>query len=241
VIIKNYIYIILAVLSKTVGRGKYYRKKLFSTSRLLNENFPENKEFSFLQVGANDGISFDFLYHFVTKREITGIVIEPIKEYYKELCENYKIYDSVLKVNKAVHEKLNKVIIYKIDSSKVNLYPDWVKGIASFDITNLTKFDFINKDYIISEEVAAEHLMDIISDSKMKHFDYFQVDTEGYDYQVVKMFNFDKYKPKLIKAEFVNLTIQEKNKMKIKLVNNGYYVFYEGLDIVGVNLNKISL
>jgi len=240
-IIKNYIYIFFAILSKTFGRGKYFRKKLFSTPRILKENFPENNEFSFLQVGANDGVSFDFLYHFVIKREISGIVIEPIKEYYNELCENYKTFNNVLKVNKAVHEKDNSAIIYKIDKTKVNLYPKWVKGIASFDITNLTKFEFIKKEHIITEEVVAEHLMKIVLDSKIQYFDYFQIDTEGYDYCVVKMFDFFKFKPKIVKAEFVNLTTKEKDEMKKKLVNNGYYVFYEGLDIVGVNLKKISL
>lgn len=240
-IIKNYIYIFLAILSKKLGRGKYFRKKLFSTPRILNKNFPENKEFTFVQVGANDGISFDFLYHFVTKRDISGIVIEPIKEYYNELCENYKSYTKVLKINKAVHEKESSVIVYKIDSTKVDLYPDWVKGIASFDITNLTKFDFIDKDHIITEEVIAEHLMKIILKSKMQYIDYFQIDTEGYDYHVVNMFDFTTYQPKLVKAEFVNLTTKEKNKIKKKLVDYGYYVFYEGLDIIGVNLKNISL
>src|SRR5690606_12891373 len=153
VLIKNYIPIFLAIISKKIGRGKYYRKKLFSTRRILEKNYKNNCEFSFVQVGANDGISFDFLYHFVIKRNSTGVLVEPVKEYFDELSINYKKYNRILKVNKALHKTEKKAIIYKVDKTKIDLYPDWVKGIASFDKTNLTKFNVINLQHIVKEVV----------------------------------------------------------------------------------------
>lgn len=240
-LIKNYIYLLLASCSQWVGRGKYYRKKLFSSQRILEKNFPEQSPFSFLQVGANDGRSFDFLYSFVIKRESAGIAIEPIKEYYDELCENYKSQPAIIKINKAVSRIKKKTIIYKIDKNQIKLYPDWVKGIASFNLAHLTKFDYIKREDILEEEVSAEPLMDIIEACKINRIDYFQVDTEGYDYDVVDMFDFLKFKPKMVKAEYVNLKNEEKKKMKSKLKNNGYYVFFQGLDIIGIELKSISL
>ncbi len=240
-IIRNYVYIASAILSKKIGKGKYFRKKLFSTRRILEKNFPVNSNFSFLQVGANDGRSFDSLYGFVIKREASGIVIEPIKEYYAELCENYKNQNNIIKINKAVHESQINITIFKISNDHINLYPDWVKGIASFNIEHLTKFDFINKNHILEELVAAEDLMGIIGETDFNEFDYFQVDTEGYDYQVVKMFDFSLFKPKIIKAEYINLTLEEKNKIKKVLRVNGYYVFQKGMDVIGIDLNKIKL
>ena len=240
-VIKNYIYIILAIVSKSLGRGKYYRKKLYSTRRILEKNFPENSDFSFLQVGANDGRSFDFLYGFVIKRNISGIAIEPIKEYYNELCENYKSQPTIIKINKAVNRKKGSAVIYKIDRNHIDLYPDWVKGIASFNLGHLTKFDYIKKEHILEEKVAAEPLMDIVNECNISKFDYFQVDTEGYDYQIVDMFDFSIDRPKMVKAEYVNLNPEEKKKMKRKLKNNRYYVFLQGLDIVGIDLKRIKL
>lgn len=240
-LIKNYIYLLLASCSQWVGRGKYYRKKLFSSQRILEKNFPEKSSFSFLQVGANDGVSFDFLYNFVINRKSNGIVIEPIKEYYKELCENYKNQPEILKINKAINKTAGNVTLYKIDSTKIYFYPDWVKGIASFNLNHLRKFDFIKKEHILEEIVIAEPLMNIVNECNISSFDYFQVDTEGYDYEVVDMFDFKKYKPKMVKAEYVNLTAEEKKKIKIKLRANSYYVFFQGLDIVGVDLIKIRL
>lgn len=74
-------------------------------------------DFAFLQVGANDGKSFDFLYDFVVNRNSKGIVIEPIREYFEELYETYRLYPEILKINKAVNIKTGSVSLYKIDSN----------------------------------------------------------------------------------------------------------------------------
>ncbi|WP_432409981.1 FkbM family methyltransferase [Rasiella sp. SM2506] len=238
---KNYYYLALASLSKKLGRGKYYRKNLFSTRRILEKNFPVASNFCFLQVGANDGVSFDSLYSFVTQRKISGIAIEPIGEYYHELCENYKQYTNIVCVNKAVHETETTATIYRIDSKETEQYPDWVKGIASFNKEHLTKFEFIDFSHIIAETVEAAHLMDIVSKTSFTAFDYFQIDTEGYDFKVINMFDFTNYKPKMVKAEYINLSDLEKKAITRKLKDEGYYVFLQGLDIIGINLRKIKL
>jgi len=238
---QNYYYITLASLSKKLGRGKYYRKKLFSTLRILEKNFPVASNFSFLQVGANDGISFDSLYSFVTQRKISGIAVEPIQEYYKELRSNYLKFPNVLTVNKAVHETVRTATIYRIDAKEIEQYPDWVKGIASFDKEHLTKFEFLDPSHIIAETVEAAHLMDIVTNTSVPAFDYFQVDTEGYDFKVIDMFDFTKYKPKMVKAEYINLSDVEKKAITQRLKDEGYYVFLQGLDVIGINLHKIRL
>ncbi len=240
-VLKNYFLISVAQISRFMGRGKYFRKKLFCCQRIMEKNFHKQSRFSFVQVGANDGVSFDFLYNFVINRKSKGIVIEPIKEYYKELCENYKNQPNILKINKAINKVAGNVKLYKVDSSKIELYPDWVKGIASFNLNHLTKFEFIKKEHILEERVKAEPLMNIINKCNLSGFDYFQVDTEGYDYEVVDMFDFEKYKPKMVKAEYVNLSMEEKKKIKTKLRSNRYYVFFQGLDIVGIDIKRIKL
>ena len=240
-IIKNYLYLFLAFVSKIFGRGITYRKKLFKTVRILDKNYQKGSSFCFLQVGANDGKSFDYMYGFIVERDCSGVLIEPIKDYYMELCENYKTQKKLLKVNKAVHKTEKFVTLYKIDDSKINLYPNWVRGMASFDKTKLTRLDFLNKEHVLEERVEAIPLMEIVNSSNIQFLDYFQIDTEGYDYEVMDMFDFTVHKPKLLKAEFAHLTKVEQDLMKEKLVSNGYYVFYEDLDIVGVNLRTVRL
>ncbi len=223
------------------GRGLILKKRIFSSQRILERNFKINSNFSFVQVGANDGVSFDFLYEFVIKRKSVGIVIEPIKEYFNELLKNYKDLPEIIKVNKAIHPVDKEVVIYRISQDAISKYPSWVKGIASIDAEHHKKTN-INSADIIKETVQAETLMKTIRDNFRNYkIDYFQVDTEGFDFEVIKMVDFTKFSPKIIKYEFVNLNETEQKQLRALLKGQGYYLFNEFGDTIGVNLHKINI
>lgn len=235
---------LLIFVTKILGkfkRGRQLKRNIFSSQRVLESNFQRDKEFSFIQVGANDGVSFDFLYDFITVRNSKGVVIEPVMEYFKELVNNYQNFPNIIKINKAVHPCEKEILINRIDPKAVDNYPDWVKGIASLDFEHHKKTG-INSDDIIKEIVKADSLMNIITQN-FKHgkIDYLQVDTEGFDYEVVKMIDFKKLKPSIIKYEYVNLLAEDQNSLLNLLKNEGYYTFNEFGDTIAMNLNKIKL
>lgn len=241
IFLKNYLLILIIRISNKFGRGFILKKNIFSSQYILERNFPENEEFNFVQVGANDGVSFDFLYDFVIKRNSYGVVIEPVKEYFKELLINYKDFPKIIKINKAIHPTDEEIIIYRICPNATDKYPDWAKGIASFDRSHHVKLK-INSEDIIEEKVDSDNLMVTINNSfHQKEIDYFQVDTEGFDYEVLKMIDFYELKPAIIKYESVNLKEVDKEKSLFLLRKEGYYLFNEFGDTIGVNLHKIKL
>mgnify|MGYP000182424759 CR=1 FL=1 len=240
-ILKNYFLLLLIKVLENVKIGYGFRRKFYSTERILIKNYPLGKEISFIQIGANDGKSFDFLYDFLITRNPKGVVIEPIKEYYNELCLNYNDFEKIIKINKAVHESIKKVIVYKVKKDSFEKYPEWVKGIASFDKMHITKFNFIENTDIESETVEADHFMNIVKDCfSDRKVDYIQIDTEGYDYHILKMIDFKNLDISIIKLEFVNLSENEKMKSKTILKENGFYTFVEGIDLIGINLKKVN-
>lgn len=241
IFIKNYLLILIIRISNKFGRGFILKKKTFSSQYIMERNFPENKSFNFIQVGANDGISFDFLYSFVVKRKAKGVVIEPVFEYFEELQYNYQEYPEIIKINKAVHPFEKEIVINKISPKAINKYPDWVKGIASIDTKHHLKTGIDSND-IVKETVKADSLMNILN-KNLKSFslDYIQIDTEGFDFEVVKMIDFGAVSPKMIKYESVNLSKEDQYKLIVLLEKNGYYLFQEFGDTVGVNLSKIKL
>lgn len=241
IFIKNHLLILIINISNTFGKGLVFRKKSFSLERILNDNFPEKESFNFVQVGANDGISFDFLYDFVVRRISAGIVIEPVKEYFDELQSNYKEFENIVKVNKAVHPLKKSIFINKISSDVVKKYPDWVKGIASLDPNHHLKTG-INSSDIVQEEVMADSLMNILNENlENKKIAYFQVDTEGFDFEVIKGLDFKIFRPLIIKYENVNLSIMDQNNLKRILKNQKYFLFDELGDTIAINLKKIKL
>jgi FkbM family methyltransferase len=238
----NKILLLAIRILKKINKHQGIYSFLYKSNRILRLNYPQNGKFHFVQVGANDGVSFDFLYDFLSEREPFGLVIEPVEEYFTELTENFKNFKHVKPVRLAVHRDLNLINIYKIKKSALIKYPDWVKGLASFSKTNLLKFDFLNEEDIETESVSAMPFMDIISKNLTDYdLDYLQLDTEGYDYEILKMVNFKIIRPKVIKLEIVNLNKDEQISVYDILSVNGYNVFYEQLDIVAIDLNFIRL
>ncbi len=239
--LKNKLFILVIKISNKFGRGFILKKNIFSSQRILERNFPKKKEFSFIQVGANDGISFDFLYEFVISRKASGIVIEPVIDYYKELVSNYKGFPDIIKVNKAIHsfEKTKK--IYKIRESMKQKYPDWVKGIASFDKNHHKKLNISIEDMEV-ENVLADTLMNIISDSNSNiKIDYLQIDTEGYDLETLKMLDFSIVKPSIIKYEHIHLEKEDLLSSKKLLMNQGYSLYSDVYNTIAIDLCRINL
>ncbi|CAM4153139.1 FkbM family methyltransferase [Gillisia hiemivivida] len=239
--LNNQLLILIIQILNKFGRGFDLKKKIFSSQKILERNFHRKKEFNFIQVGANDGISFDFLYEFVITRKSSGVVIEPVSDYFKELVNNYKDFPDIIKINKAIHSFEKSKKIFKIKNSSRHKYYDWVKGIASFDENHHNKTN-ISKEDMEEEHVQADTLMNIITDFySNKKIDYLQVDTEGYDLEILKMLDYTIIKPLIIKYEHSNLDKADINASKKLLIREGYSLFNEGNDTVGIDLCRIKL
>ncbi len=225
-------------LRKSIGKDSI----LLSSKKILEDNFKLSSDFSFVQVGANDGVSFDFLFDFVSKRNSVGIVLEPIESYFNELKINYAFNQNIIPIKTAIHPTLKEASIYKINPIFQNQYPSWVKGIASLDPNHHKKTN-IDSEHIIEEKVKADSLINVLNQYNFifDNLHYFQIDTEGFDFEVLKMIDFNKIMPIILKFESVNLSNDDKFAAFSLLEKQDYYVFDEGGDSIAVNLNLIKL
>lgn len=196
--------------------------------------------FNFIQVGANDGISHDVLFHFVTSRsKVKGIVIEPIKDYFNELVINYLPFSEIIPVNIAIHPTLKKVELFRLDKTKEVLVPSWAKGIASLHPKHHLKSQTPTQ-FIVKEIADADTLMNIYEKHE-PHFvkvDLIQIDVEGFDWEIIKMINFKKIAPLIIKYEWVNLRKIDLILSCLYLKNRNYTIFNEGGDFVAIKKAK---
>ena len=83
--------------------------------------------------------------------------------------------------------------------------------------------------------MKSETLSKIIDNTKFKgkKINFLNIDTEGSDFEILKNFNFKKYKPELICIELVdtfnpNNKIIKKNKIYKFLVNKKYKLLWSG-------------
>ncbi len=209
---------------RIVGRNllKLFNLRLvkISLSERMLSSFDKNQVI-FLQVGANDGVSFDCLYDFVSANNWSGVAVEPLKEFYEKLCINYSGFTKVQLVNLAIHPTDKYISLFKVDPSFYGDFPDWVKGIASFEKMHLIR-NGVPENKITTETVHCINLMELIDQYNLYNVDYIQIDTEGFDFEIIKMIDFNKIKPKMIKFEHAHLSEDNMNAAKKLLIMHGY-------------------
>jgi FkbM family methyltransferase len=213
-------------IKQILNKFGYEIKRIDIFERVLLAEYTHNQDFTFIQIGSNDGVKFDRLYSFVTQHKCKGLVIEPLSYYFKKLKENYAFYPDIIPVNCAIHAEKKRANIYYINPTKLAEFPDWINGIGSFNKNHPKKYG-ISSEYIISEDVNCEHLMDIIIKYNIKKVNLLQIDTEGYDGEIINMIDFNIFTPSIIKYEHVNLDKNEQIQVIQLLNSNGYSMSYK--------------
>lgn len=195
-----------------------------------------------------DGKSFDLLHDFILKYKWKGILVEPLPDLYAELKTNYAQCEGLLFENVAVTGTHERRTIYRVpqESIKGAKLPHWVKGISSLyndrnalggkngllSGAELPEHFYARlKKCIVEEQVRCVPLESLIEKYKVKRVDVLQIDTEGYDYQVFKQFDFSRFRPWFMKIEVGNLVRAEYEKVLEILNNNNYDHENHGLDI----------
>lgn len=213
------------------NRAGYELVPIRRFERLLAEYVKVNPRMTFVQIGANDGILFDNLYHFVTEHRCKGLVVEPLSDYFERLSLNYRNYPQIKPVRAAVHPTLRQCSLYRVDPLHVSSLPSWTAGIASLDPEHYKRVGIADR-HIIEEMVESMPLMELLERHSIHHLDLLQIDTEGFDADVIAMIDFQRIRPAIIKYEHVNLDRDVQLETQALLKRNGYGCMLDANDTI---------
>jgi FkbM family methyltransferase len=201
-----------------------------------------------LQVGANDGKVNDPMYRFFQRPNWGGVLLEPQRDVYeKELTKNYQGYTNVILENAAIAPQSGTKELYKIAFSSAR----WATGLSSFEkqsILNLIHSGYVEKcaksegvlvperidDYITTEVVRCTSFKDLISRHNISKIDILAIDTEGYDYEIIKMFDLNKMKPDMIVYENIHLNEADARACESYLIKHNYKVYLRGANSIAL-------
>ncbi len=189
-------------------------------------------EFFFVQIGANDGFSHDPINAFISANRIAGIVVEPLPDVFETLCQTYRKHPQIKKLNVAIHEELDHVTLYRPDPSIVDM-----SGIASFNKGRhelTSKRTGIQAKDIIAVEVPAISLSKLLDQEKVGHLDLLQIDTEGYDMQILAGLDLTVCRPSIIRFEhgvYSGVPLRDELREALfRLFDHGYSIAMERVD-----------
>lgn len=190
------------------------------------------KENKIIVIGANDGLSFDNLFQSLDPKKVSGLVIEPSKKYFSFLNKNLKDFNKIKFLNLAVTNNDGYYPLYQLNFKGLAKLPDWGKGLGSFSKENLLKFEQITEEDIELEVVQGMNFNNIVKRFSFYHIDYLQIDTEGFDAEIIKMINFNSFSTLLLKFEWVNLNSIEIKECKDKLMRQNFFITQVGGDLI---------
>lgn len=198
----------------------FYNPKKGSLSDFLSQySTSKPGNFTVVQIGANDGITHDPIHKFIKRDNWKGVLLEPQPDVFNEFLT--KIYAKNKDINPlcaAIGEKDGTQPIYKVGFSSMR----WATGLASFSkekiekafedgivASNCKRFGIEipadQSQWISHEEVQVIAPATLIQNYNLQHIDLLQIDAEGYDLEVIRIFDIPNTRPQAIIFENVGL------------------------------------
>ena len=157
------------------------------------------KSGSFIEIGVGNGKDLSNTYLLEKKYGWRGILCEPDERNFKNIEDTR-------------NSKLVKSLISENCNDNVKFY------LNEDPYSSSTNKNERTKKQIYTNSICLNHLFEKF---KLKDVDYISIDTEGNEYEILKNFNFDRYKVRIFTIEH-NFNKNKRYKIKKLLKNNGY-------------------
>lgn len=208
----------------------------------LAQRFARNPDFFFVQIGAFDGRMLDPIFNWVHAHRWRGLLVEPQPRYFAELLENYRGVEGLEFRQVAVGARQETRPFYTVaDGPEV---PEWAGMLSSFDReTLLSHRQFFPQidSFLRSEEIECVALNDLLSEAKADHIDLLQIDVEGYDHELVRILDLERFAPSIVRFEHVHLAPEQHEACIERLLAHGYRVCLEEHDTLACRPGDLSL
>lgn len=185
-----------------------------------------------VQVGANDGTMADPLSPVITRFEWSGLLIEPIPQYFKALKDKYKGNKKVTLKNVGISAQECAETIYYLSPNAEGNYPNWTRGLASFDRSHILRA-VAEKD-IADISVPCHPLSVLLEETGFDDAQVLVVDVEGAEKLVFSSFHWNQFRPKVIEVETRHLHSKTKEWLFDRFHRGGYDVYDFGYDSIAI-------
>ncbi len=197
---------------------------------LMAELARRSEEVFFVQIGANDGLSFDPIRGYVEEFHWRGLLVEPQPRIFSKLVQNYREYPQLIFENAAIGPTDGVATLYAF--SEDSGLPEHATMLASFrrDVLEANGHGYAGR--IEEIKVPTLTFRSLLNKHSIKKVDFLQIDTEGFDYEVLKMVDFQLIKPALIHFENNFLTADDMAACSALLVKQDYRLLTLGIDTI---------
>lgn len=239
----------------------YYDHLYFPKNKLqkfLHDFATSNKSVFIIQIGANDGKINDPYFIHIKRNDWSGLLIEPQVLAFRKLLDLHSNNERIILENMAIDKSESVRELYKLSFTDQR----WASGLSSFLLEDLqkavesgyverrSKEDRISvpddkSTWITSELIKTDTLSNLITKHKIdiQKIDMLAIDTEGFDFEILKSIDFTVLKPKVVIYEYTHLNEQKLKDSQDYMMDHGYQIDIAESDVIctlpiGSNLNR---
>jgi len=190
----------------------------------------------FVKVGANDGVSGDPCGRlFLDQVNWSGVLIEPVPHLYQRLTQSYSDPRRFITEQVAIGTCSGRRIFYYVGGEAKSVLPDLpdeVDMLGSFDRSHIVgHLNGTLEPFIVGMELEVLTLAEILGRNHIQELHLLQIDTEGYDLEVIKSLDFAAVAPQAIYIEHKHLSSEDRTELEQILEGHSYRIYDCGNDL----------
>jgi FkbM family methyltransferase len=213
-----------------------FKPRKGSLDEFLDDYSKKHSTVTFLQVGANDGLIHDPLHKFIKRDNWSGIMLEPQPDVFNDyLIRVHRKRPEITPINAALDAHDGTTTLYTLGISSER----WATGMSSFNrevLVNKIKKGTIQykakkrgirlpeneEDMIVGREIKTISPETLLKKFGAGGFKLLAIDTEGFDFEIIKMLDLGRISPEVIVYEEVNFNKETALECREYLLKHGY-------------------
>jgi FkbM family methyltransferase len=182
-------------------------------------------------------VSNDPVFPFIRDHGWRGLMVEPLPHAFALLKENMRPYPGVVPVLAALSDADGERPLFTVNVQEASFEKS--HQFSSFSrevIEKQTQFEPEIAKLIEQTMVPTLSWTSLLARTDGANVDVLQIDAEGYDAEIIRMIDFQQFRPKLIQYEHCNLNKVDQEDVAQRLIALGYKLAMTPLDVVALRV-----
>jgi FkbM family methyltransferase len=198
----------------------------------------------FIQVGANDGTTGDPLRELSERYRWSGVLVEPVPYVFARLRDARADNPRLRLENAAIAHSDGEAELHHLRERRDGeQLPDWYDQLGSFSLsTILWHEDQIPglRERLVTTRVATLTFDSLCARHALDAFDLLHIDVEGYDWEVLRQVDLDRYRPAVVLYEHTHLGDGDRAAAVERLSAHGYACHPGRYDTIAVRADVLE-
>jgi FkbM family methyltransferase len=201
---------------------------------------------TFIQVGSNDGEQQDPLRSAILSRSWSGIMVEPVPYVFERLRANYGHLERLSLENVAIGAVDGTATLYHLAQARPDelaSLPRWYDALGSFSrdvVRSHASYIPDIEDRIVETPVRVLRFDTLCRIHAIETLDVLHIDTEGHDYEILKLVDLEHLKPLVVIYEHIHLSPADAAACAALVARFGYESLTYGNDVWCLRIGEIA-